>query len=134
MRTMHSAVFILLAAIVISGCVPRDLDPGADRILVVSNPKNYALNSCKLLGQISESDVHKYSMTSSMQRLELDDINFLKNEGRKLGANIVVFNQHRIIVVTRESFLPKRHKKKYSKHSINGSAYWCPPDIIAKIR
>ncbi|HAU1314189.1 TPA: DUF4156 domain-containing protein, partial [Legionella pneumophila] len=63
---------------------------------------------------------------SSLKDLEKDDNNFLKNEGAKLGANVIVLVTH----------TPREFHKRYVRgsknlttiniHSVIANAYYCP--------
>jgi hypothetical protein len=66
------------------------------------------------------------ALRSSQQDLALDDINFHKNKGAKLGANVIVFWQHQL--VDKRLRLPSRHSvyATIATHNIRGDAYLCP--------
>ncbi|MDX1901901.1 MAG: DUF4156 domain-containing protein [Gammaproteobacteria bacterium] len=114
--------------LIISGCVPRILDPNAEGVYVV--PDNETVKECKYLGQINGNNIHGESTYfSSKDNLEKDDINFLRNAGRKLGANVVTFCQHQVIDTPHTSATPKKHYYTESSHDIKGGAYSCSSDI-----
>lgn len=119
----------------LTGCGPRSLSPGAEQIDVISNT-TYISNKCKNLGNISGDNTHaNVSITAPEQALTLDDINFLKNEGEKLGANLVLFKQHQL-TPTKLHVGPMKYNKyiDINTHSITGIAYLCPSNIIEKLR
>jgi hypothetical protein len=119
-------LFVLLTTGFIVGCGPRNLEAGAENINVMPY-KAFIPKNCKFLGQISGTNVHaNMDLTSSQQNLALDHINFLKNEAKRLGANVVLFDQPQLI--DKPIFLGKSsHRMIVTTHNILGSAYICPP-------
>lgn len=131
---MNNKVILLIItciALCVVGCGPRQLTRGAENV----NLSGTAPKSCQFLGSISDSNVHgDMDIRSSVQDLKRDDIVFLKNEGAKLGANVVVLMMHKSVE------LPPRYIKGSSKmvtiyeHAIEANAYWCPPKILRKLK
>lgn len=124
--SLFSLLTILTVAFM-AGCVtaPRSLEQNAEKVRVV---KNVSTN-CKFLGQIKDVNIHGDVFPGASERdLALDDINYLKNEGEKLGANVVVLQQHQ--VTTKKNTVPTgRHKTgtyNVISHDILGNAYYCP--------
>lgn len=118
------------------GCVPRHLKPGAKNITVLYDQNTQNLKSCKFLGKISGKDVHgmKLQFTWGLEKnLKKDDINFLKNEGKKLNANVIVFEKHQNLIERYQTFSPSRHTD-IEIHSIEGSAYHCPSQMMSSIK
>lgn len=118
------------------GCLPRSLKPGAKNITILYDQHNKNLKSCTFLGKVSGQDVHgkKLQFTWGLEKnLEKDDINFLKNEGKKLNANVVVFERHQDLIKRYQVFVPNRYTD-ISIHSIEGSAYRCPSQMMSSIK
>lgn len=119
---------LLLQAFLISGflvsCTPRTLNTGAESVHVYDyrTPK-----SCKFLGNITNQSVHSdLSFSSSAADLQKDDINYLKNEGSKLGANVVVLVSHTSYESTKKGYGKHPATITFNEHSIVGRAYRCP--------
>ena len=71
-------------------------------------------------------------LQASLADLEKDDINFLKNKGAELEANIVVLGTHEAVATQRQ--LPKQ--SLYStiyRHRIYAYASRCPPGILNQL-
>lgn len=134
-KTIFSiTIFFILNTVV--GCMPRHLEPDAKNITIVYDQNTRIVKNCKFLGKISDEDVHgtKIQFTWGLEKNQiLDDINFLKNEGRKFNANIVVFEKHQTLIKRYQHFSSIRHSD-ISIHSIEGSAYLCPTQMIATIK
>lgn len=134
MNKLFSSIFILLSISSVAGCLPRALAPNAEKIEVLPS-SNYdaMLKNCKFLGQISGKNIHGESTYfASSDKLEADDINFLKNEAAKLGANVVLFAQHQAISTPHTSASRKAYYTE-TIHTIQGSAYLCPSDTKWKL-
>lgn len=109
----------------------RQLNPNAENISLATHASKF----CRFLGEIESFNVHRdLDIHTSLQNLKIDDIHFLKNEGAKIGANLVVLVQHTSIAS------PPEYRKGISgmiiiyAHSIKAKAYWCAPNIIFKLR
>lgn len=79
-------------------------------------------------------DVHGELLQFSLgleQNLKKDDIRFLKNEGVKLGANVVLFEKHQTLIERRHNL--GRHTD-ISMHVIYAKAYQCPSHLINNMR
>lgn len=125
---------MLLITPLLNSCVPRSLEPYAEKIHVIPDIASVP-KSCKFLGEISCSNIHGESTYfSSDQNLELDDINFLKNRGVKLGANIILFKQHENIITKHQSWGPKHHIYSVATHNIKADAYFCSDGVMEKLR
>ena len=66
-------------------------------------------------------------------RIVADGVNHFKNEGKKLNANVVVFEKHQNLVKRYQLWSPSRHTD-ISNHTIEGSAYRCPSQIMSSIK
>ncbi len=136
---MNKSIFLMIIFFIMSttlGCVPRSLKPGAQNITILYDHTISVLKSCTFLGKISGKDVHgtKIQFTWGLEKnLAKDDINFLKNEGKKLNANVVVFEKHQNLVKRYQLWSPSRHTD-ISNHTIEGSAYRCPSQIMSSIK
>ncbi|MHB1948630.1 MAG: DUF4156 domain-containing protein [Gammaproteobacteria bacterium] len=120
----------------IAGCASRSLEPGAENIGVIPDHHAQIPSGCKFLGKISGNNIHSENVFISQKALEQDDINFLKNESNKLGANVVTFNQHQVIVTEHQSYQPKHQLRKYNvtTHNVEGNAYLCPRDVMSTFK
>lgn len=126
---------IVFAMGMLVGCVPRLLEPDAQNITLIFGQKTQISERCKFLGKISGKDVHGRLLhfTWGLEKnLKKDDINFLKNEGRKLNANVVVFEKHQTLIKRFYTSL-SRHTD-VSDHAIEGSAYRCPIQMISSLK
>lgn len=128
MQRSFCLLFFFCIAFSTSGCAQRQLNYGAANVVLYAN-KNIP-KSCSFLGNISNSNVHAdVDLRSSLQYTENDDIIFLKNEGAKLGANVVVLVEHKSV----EDY--PRYMRGFSNiitpygHAIKAKAYMCPSRI-----
>jgi hypothetical protein len=135
MNKMLFPTVTLLIIGLITGCGPRAIAPGAEQINVKADHNTQVSRNCKFLGQISGADIHEQmDLRSTQQDLALDDVNFLKNEGARLGANVIVFKQHQL--VDKRIPLPAKHifYGTITTHNIEGDAYLCPHDTMATFK
>lgn len=123
MRNQYFPLLALLISGLVTGCAPRSLNAGAESVHL----SDYMVpKSCKFVGNIMNSNVHgDLYLESSIADLQKDDINFLKNEGAKLGANIVVLTSH----ISHETKIKTYGKTPRSitvnEHSVIAKAYRC---------
>ena len=130
MRKIFLSLFIFLVIGLTLGCGPRRLAMGSERVYLSHEP---APQTCKFLGPITNANVHgDMLLQSSLEDLEKDDINFLKNEGAKLNANTVVLNSHEVIAT---QYRRPKHQLYYTinSHSINANAYLCQPEVLDQL-
>lgn len=131
MRKFEYILYLIWTFLTISllvGCGPRMLETGAENISIQTKAASLS-KECKFIGIISGTDVHEnMDLRSSPQELKLDDVNFLKNEGKKLGANVIVLKQHQIS--TKEIKGPGKGRSyiTVTPHNIEGDAYFCHRD------
>jgi hypothetical protein len=126
MKNLFILVTLFITIGLMVGCGPRNLEAGAENISIIPN-KAYIPNNCKFLGEISGTNVHgDMDLMSSRQDLALDHINFLKNEAKKLGANVVLFDKPNLLDKTISSGGKHSHRIIVTTHNILGSAYLCP--------
>lgn len=88
------------------------------------------------MGDISSENIHgNLSLTASQKERELDDINFLKNEGKKLGANTVIMVRHDQVISERQTYgkLKQRSKIPRVTYDVQGKAYSCPSGAVQSI-
>ncbi|KTD71732.1 outer membrane lipoprotein [Legionella steelei] len=135
---MNQIIFsmIVFALSILVGCMPRPLEPDAKNITIIYGQNTQIAKNCKLLGKISGKDVHgmKLQFTWGLEKnLKKDDVNFLKNEGEKFNANVVVFEKHQTLVKRYYTLSPNRHTD-IEIHSIEGSAYRCPSHVLSTIK
>lgn len=135
---MNQTLFsmIVFAMSILVGCMPRPLEPNAQNITLVYGQNTQISEGCKFLGKISGKDIHGLKLQFSWgleKNLKKDDVNFLKNEGEKLNANVVVFEKHQTLIKRYYTLSPNR-QTDISIHSIQGSAYRCPSSIISTIK
>jgi len=132
-KALFSFVFTL-TILLITSCVPRSLEPGSERVTVIAPSKMQPPKNCRFLGKISNSDVHGKELQFTWgleQNLKLDDINFLKNEGKKLDANLVILNKHQTLI---KRYGRGNRQTDVSLHVIVASAYSCPQEDIGTIK
>jgi hypothetical protein len=125
MKNLFVLITLFITIGLMVGCGPRNLEAGAENVSIIPN-KAYIPNNCKFLGEISGTNVHgDMDLTSSQQDLALDHTNFLKNEAKRLGANVVIFDQPKSI--DKQIFTPGKHPHRtmVTTHDIVGSAYVC---------
>lgn len=118
---------ILIAMILLSATACnefRTLDKGAENINLYSS---YSTGNCKFLGVIHNPSVHKkMELVSSLEQLNKDDNNFLKNEAAKLGANVVILENHHSEQFSDRYVRGSRKSTIIYIHSITAKAYHCP--------
>ena len=118
------------------GCGPRTLNMGAENIHLYDSRN---MKSCKFVGDIVNPSVHAdLYLSSSVEDLQKDDINFLKNEGAKLGANVVVLVSHASYETKLKLYGGKAAQQPrfitINEHSIIGKAYNCPSGLVPNTR
>lgn len=129
MRFIISISAFMLTALALASCAPRTLEPGSETVKVSYNAS--IARNCKFKGDVTLENIHgDMLITASQQERELDDINFLKNEGKRLGANLVVLAKHDQIVTEQKNLSSKPHLSRRSvTYDIQGKAYLCPTNI-----
>lgn len=131
MRRIYCLLFFILMIELITSCASRELTLGAEKVYLYSQPPK----SCKFLGYITNPNVHGNSaLGASNQDLKKDDINFLKNEGSKLGANVVVLNTHTRNEIKRRAGGKTPIYTTSIEHNVSASAYLCPPSMLHKAK
>lgn len=106
-----------------AGCTSAgSLQPGADKIVMATQsvPK-----SCRYLRQVSSSDINgSTQMYTSHKHLQADEINAMRNQALKLGANVVVVTDHRT------TYVKRRSGTLVDVHEMSGNAYACPANAL----
>lgn len=123
-----TVVFIAFSTIFIISCAPRKLNPEAGQVKIADYSTNIA-RSCKFMGDIILESIHgDLKLSASQSERELDDINFLKNEGKKLEANVVALIRHdsRLVERKRGGKLHFLKNKPYTTYDIQAKGYRCP--------
>lgn len=127
-------VYFLPILFSLTGCLPRALEPCSENVLIMPN-NPYVCKDCKFVGKIVGNNIHgEFSPFTSEEDLLTDDINYLKIEGRKLNANVVVYKQHATIQTPHWSPIPKQHFYNEITHNVQGEAYVCSWDEVQSIR
>lgn len=117
----------------LTGCLPRSLEPCSKNVLIMPN-NPYVCKECKFIGKIEGNNIHgEFTPFTSEENLLIDDINYLKNEGRKLNANVVVYKQHATIQTPHWSPIPKHHFYNDITHNVQAEAYVCSLEEIRSI-
>jgi len=125
MNKSFFSITVFLIILILTGCVPRMLIPQAEKVIVIPGGYDEMLKNCQFLGQIIGRNIHgEGTHFASEDRLEADDINYLKNKAAKIGANVITFTQHQIIS-TPQRLPSKRAYYTETLHAIQGSAYVC---------
>lgn len=135
---MNNTANKLLIACAITGLLTAcatavvPLQPGAENIKVITSP---VPKSCKLLGQVERTDKNGQSQSyASHEHLQQDALNTLRNQGLKLGANVIALNQHDAVYAKHS--LGKESVAKVTvldNHTMAGNAYVCPTNIANQL-
>ena len=117
-----------LISVFLVGCAPRTLNAGAQNVHLYDY---LAPKSCKFMGDIVNSNVHgDLYLGSSVADLQKDDVNFLKNEGAKLGANVVVLVSHESYGIEKKRLGKHPSTITINEHSVMGRAYYCSSGLM----
>lgn len=132
MKIVYSILSVTMF-FVISGCAGlRQMNTGAENVNIYSS---YPTQNCRFLGVIQNPTVHEVmDFRSSLQDLNTDTNNFLRNEGLRLGANIVVFTAHKSSKLHDRYVLGSKELTTIYIHSISANAYYCPSVRAAGIK
>lgn len=109
-------------ATLLTGCFPvTPLKPGAATIKVTPAP---VPASCRYVNPVIANDINgKTQMYSSLHRLQRNEVNILKNQALKLGANVVQITSHQTTYVT------NNNGSRVDTHRLVGKAYICSPQV-----
>lgn len=126
--SLKSAVIFTFTLVFLTACGPRSLSAGGNQVRVYNSVPT---SSCKFVGNISNPGVHdNLNLTASEDEMKKDDINYLKNEGARLGANVVVLVTHTSYQtqIKRYGKLAAHSKSPYmtvTSHKVTAKAYKC---------
>lgn len=101
------------------GCSVRQLTAGGKNVALYE----HAPKSCKLLGTISNPNVHEY--LDLRENEEKDHINYIKNESAKLGGNAVIITAL-IKTKVKRYYVRSSGFFMIENHAITAQAYLCP--------
>ncbi|QLH42415.1 MAG: DUF4156 domain-containing protein [Coxiellaceae bacterium] len=88
-----------------------------------------APKSCSYVGQVSAYDVNgSTQMYTSHKNLQADQINVMKNQALKLGANVIVVGVHQTTYMKR-----REGTLLVDTHNMSGNAYVCPANALNRI-
>lgn len=133
MNKTFSLFPLLTLTILLSGCFPHRFNDLPNKVTIMPNDP-FIQENCKFIKDIYADDVHGESTNFySSVSLEDDDISYLRSEGVKLGANVVVYKEHQIIETPHASVPNKQKFYMQSKHIIRGIAYLCPESYVGRI-
>ncbi|MDX2164070.1 MAG: DUF4156 domain-containing protein [Gammaproteobacteria bacterium] len=109
---------------VLTGCASVPLNPGAEKVVFTTTD---VPSACKLLGQISSTDVNGVTTSyTSHANLQTMEINSLKNRALALGANVVVLTDHET------KYIPGS-RRQVDDHTLIGNAYVCSARVLNKL-
>jgi hypothetical protein len=134
---MKKNFFYTLIAISISGilasCASIALIPGAENVkLVTKAPKG-----CQMRGSVRSQDISGVSTSyTSHENLQTMELNSLRNDALKLGANVVVITQHK--TASGPEYYSVGQGKVTTNpleinHTMQGVAYQCTSDILERL-
>lgn len=127
MKKQISLLIMLSSATLMAGCSSiTPLQPGAEKIVLTSNTSP---SRCHYVGQVSAEDTNGVTqMYTTHQYLQTDEINAMKNQALKLGANVIVLTKHQT------TYMNNRPDAILDTHSMMGNAYVCPTNILSTIK
>ncbi len=129
MNRHHALSLFLLFSIclLLASCTSVPLEPRAKNIKVISQIPS---SRCRSLGHVTATDTSGITIEyASHEEIQKMQINSLKNQAAKLGANVVVITLHTythgspIYLVSTGEFV--NDPNEFS-HQMSGVAYWCP--------
>ncbi|NBS15416.1 MAG: DUF4156 domain-containing protein [Gammaproteobacteria bacterium] len=92
----------LSLSVLLLGCVANPLNPGAEKVEVMTTPRE--VKKCTFIGDVSGSQGNRFSGTfTSNENLLLGARHAIKNEAARLGGNAVLIQQ-----------------QQYSQHELSG--------------
>lgn len=122
MNKVLSLIATVVAVSAIAGCASQiqPLQPGAEKVQLT---KQTLPTTCQDLGQVMASTPQAYE---THEHLEKDQINDLKNQAAKLGANVVAIKGHLTTHM-------QKHQALIAEHIMEGEAYSCPTSVLNKL-
>lgn len=123
-------IFVVFSIIIMSGCASTKLNPGAEKVLVTSNP---AEKNCKFKGLVHGHQGNWLTGEfTSHKNLELGALNDIRNSAHAIGANFVQIELNRAGVVGGGSMSSTEYgtwghsSSEQTSTVVVGNAYYCP--------
>lgn len=130
MKTTLKLFAISITAILIVSCAPRELTSNGRNVYM---SKNIPPKSCRLLGYIRNPNVHKdLDLRYTDRDKQKNYINYIKNEGAKLHANVVVITSLKKFDIKR-TYVRSASYFIIEGHDITANAYLCPQNIMVSL-
>lgn len=124
-KSFFFTIIILLTLEFLTSCTPRTLMPDAIKVHITNNIGNIS-KKCTFMGQIEGKNIHSNRTPFLSSRFfQEDDINYIKNEAAKLGANVAVLTGHQKVKTRRTSSVSSKQTDIITTHNIYGVAYRC---------
>lgn len=119
-KLLNSMILLGLLA----GCNgPREISYNIENIRVL---KGVPSANCRFIANISNPSVHeKIDLKSSQEALNTDDNHYLKEQGMKLGANVIILTSHNSKFFMNRYVRNNKIPQDIYTHSISGKAYYC---------
>jgi hypothetical protein len=131
----YSALLAVTIAGTVTGCASVPLDPGAENVKVVNGsvPK-----SCKVLGAVNSQDINGATVSvTSHENLMQMQLNSIRNQANKLGANLVLLTKHQTTYgYNSVDYGPtnnEHNSNNVNTHEMNGQAYQCNAITLSKL-
>lgn len=135
---MKKIYLYTLATISLSGllvaCASNPLMPGAENVKLTTHP---VAKSCQMRGAVRSQDISGVSIAhTSHENLQIMQLNALRNDALKLGANVVMLTGHatgsgpEYYSVGQNKFTTNPSEMS---HGMQGNAYLCSSDTYEKI-
>lgn len=140
MKIIYITSIAISASLLFAGCMPRSFAPGSEHVRLTGNSK-YIANKCKFLDSISVKNIHgDLSLTATERYWVQDDVNYLKNAAKNVGANVVVLGQHERVASQEQQRPPVAHMVKHMhkhmvtrvRYNIDAKMYYCPTGVRIK--
>lgn len=132
MKKRYLAGLVLLETLLLTSCASvAPLSPAAERVQIFSG--DTVPKVCQLKGSVAiqESNIYGPSHLSVQER----QINALKEQAAKLGANTALITKHNTKYYPRPEYLISEGKavKELDAHAMSGKAYRCPSQVQARL-
>ncbi|MHB1948631.1 MAG: DUF4156 domain-containing protein [Gammaproteobacteria bacterium] len=133
-RSFFYTLFTVSITGVLAGCASTPLVPGAENVKLINHS---APKGCEMRGPVRSQDISGVSTSyTSHENLQVMQLNSLRNDALKLGANVIVLTQHKT------ASGPEYYSVGQGKittnpleinHSMQGEAYQCPSNIVNRL-
>lgn len=126
--------FLGMTAVGLVGCSTVAPQPGADTIKVTQRA---VPTGCQFMGNLSNEDTngatHSYT---SHAHLEVDQLNTLKNDALKRGANVLMLTQHQTTYVNQRQSDNGRMPAftGVGTHAMAAKAYRCDAKALQQVK